>query len=62
MANITSSDAEIAVKLNKQLTIVGLFNPNRSMEKNVWDLSEKANRKKEIHDNALRTYGKLSET
>ena len=61
MANITSSDAKIAAKLNKQLTIVGLFKPDRSMDWNVRDLLEKAKKKKEIHDNVLHMYAKLSE-
>ena len=61
MANITSSDAEIAAKLNKQLKIVGLFNPNCSMDRNVQDLLKRAKKKKEIHDKALRMYGELLE-
>ena len=59
MANITSFDTEIATKLNKM--IVGLFNPNCSMDWNVRDLLGKAKKKKEIHDNALCMYEELLE-
>ena len=55
------SDNEIAAALFEQLEIVGLFNPDHSLEHNIRELANKAMKKESQYKNACAKLGQVSE-